>query len=315
MGAKRSNGRGGTMQKLLDSLVEKHRPAAREGKVAEYIPELAKQDPLLLGAAVVNPEGEVHAAGAFRTRFTLQSISKLISLMVALMDHGEEGVFSKVGMEPTGDPFHSLYKLEITEEAKPLNPMINAGAIVVSSLIRGESVEERAERVIRLVREMADNPEIDMNRDVYRSERDTADRNRALAYFLKGCGVIDDVEETLDVYFRQCSICVDCVDLARMGLCLAQNGVTLRGKRVIPAEIARLAKTFMVTCGMYNASGEFAIRVGIPAKSGVSGGILALVPGRMGIGVFGPALDKKGNSITGIRLLEDFSKQLGLSIF
>lgn len=303
------------MQTLLESLVEKHRPAAREGKVAEYIPELAKQDPRQLGVAVVDPAGEVHAAGDYRTRFTLQSISKLVSLMVALMDHGEEGVFSKVGMEPTGDPFHSLYKLEIADEAKPLNPMINAGAIVVSSLIRGRTVEERAERVIHLVREMADNPDIDMNRAVYRSERDTADRNRALAYFLKGCGVIDGVEETLDIYFRQCSICVDCIDLARMGLCLAQNGVTLRGKRVIPEDIARLAKTFMVTCGMYNASGEFAIRVGIPAKSGVSGGILALVPGRMGIGVFGPALDKKGNSITGTRLLEDFSKKLGLSIF
>jgi len=303
------------MHRLLESLVERHRPAAREGKVAEYIPELAKQDPHLLGVAVANPEGEVHAAGAYRTRFTLQSISKLIALMVALMDHGEEAVFSKVGMEPTGDPFHSIYKLEIAREAKPLNPMINAGAIVVSSLIRGGSVEERVERMLHLVREMADNPEIDLDQAVYLSERETADRNRSLAYFLKGCGVIDDVEETLEVYFRQCAIQVDCLDLARMGLCLAQNGVTVRGKRVIPANIARLAKTFMVTCGMYNASGEFAIRAGIPAKSGVSGGILALVPGRMGIGVFGPALDKKGNSVTGLRLLEDFSQELGLSIF
>lgn len=303
------------MQNLLEALVAKHRPAAREGKVAEYIPELAGQNPDLLGVAVVNPQGEMHAAGAYRHRFTLQSISKLIALMVALMDHGEEVIFSKVGMEPTGDPFHSLYKLEIASEAKPLNPMINAGAIVVSSLIRGKSVDDRVKRMIHLVREMAENPEIDLDRAVYRSERETADRNRALAYFLKGCGVIDDVEETLDVYFRQCSICVDCLDLARMGLCLAQNGVTLEGKRVIPEDVARLAKTFMVTCGMYNASGEFAIRAGIPAKSGVSGGILALVPGRMGIGVFGPALDKKGNSITGVRLLEDFSKKMGLSIF
>lgn len=303
------------MQNLLEALVAKHRPAAREGKVAEYIPELAGQNPDLLGVAVVNPQGEMHAAGAYRHRFTLQSISKLIALMVALMDHGEEVIFSKVGMEPTGDPFHSLYKLEIASEAKPLNPMINAGAIVVSSLIRGKSVDDRVKRMIHLVREMAENPEIDLDRAVYRSERETADRNRALAYFLKGCGVIDDVEETLDVYFRQCSICVDCLDLARMGLCLAQNGVTLEGKRVIPEDVARLAKTFMVTCGMYNASGEFAIRAGIPAKSGVSGGILALVPGRMGIGVFGPALDKKGNSITGVRLLEDFSIKMGLSIF
>lgn len=303
------------MQNLLEALVAKHRPAAREGKVAEYIPELAGQNPDLLGVAVVNPQGEMHAAGAYRHRFTLQSISKLIALMVALMDHGEEVIFSKVGMEPTGDPFHSLYKLEIASEAKPLNPMINAGAIVVSSLIRGKSVDDRVKRMIHLVREMAENPEIDLDRAVYRSERETADRNRALAYFLKGCGVIDDVEETLDVYFRQCSICVDCLDLARMGLCLAQNGVTLGGKRVIPEDVARLTKTFMVTCGMYNASGEFAIRAGIPAKSGVSGGILALVPGRMGIGVFGPALDKKGNSITGVRLLEDFSIKMGLSIF
>lgn len=303
------------MQDLLRELVKKHLPATREGKLADYIPELSRRDPHTLGVTVVTGDGESYSAGDCPVSFTMQSISKVITLILALMDRTGEEVFARVGMEPTGDPFNSIYKLEVQKPAKPLNPMINAGALVVSSLIRGDSVEERLERVLDLVRKMAVNPDIGIDESVYRSERDTGYRNRALAYFLKEHKVIEEVEEALDLYFRQCSIAVTCQDLARIGLCLARYGRTIRGDQVIPQPLARLVKTFMVTCGMYDASGEFAIRVGIPAKSGVSGGIMASVPHRMGIGVYGPALDAKGNSIAGVRLLQDLSRSQDLSIF
>ncbi|MDN4595315.1 glutaminase A [Polycladomyces subterraneus] len=301
---------------LLEELVAKHRPDTKDGKVADYISALSRQDPSLLGIATVTPNQKVMYGGDAPTvSFTLQSISKVISLVLALMDHGEETVFSQVGMEPTGDPFNSLYKLEMMSPPKPLNPMINAGAMVVSSLVKGSGVEDRVGRLLDLVRAMADNPEIEVDEEVFRSEYETAHRNRSIAYFLKEYDQIDDVEETLQVYVRQCAIRVTCEDLARIGLSLAQYGRSVTGEQIIPQSIARLVKTFMVTCGMYNASGEFAIRVGIPAKSGVSGGILASVPGKMGIGIFSPALDDKGNSRAGVRLLQSLSQAWQLSIF
>ncbi|PTM59913.1 glutaminase A [Desmospora activa] len=303
------------MQTMLEEMVEKYREVGHQGKLADYIPELAKQDPLSLGIAIRTVDGEEYSAGDCPLTFTLQSISKVITLILALMDHGEDVVFSRVGMEPTGDPFNAIYKLEMYSPGKPLNPMINAGALVVSSLIGGNTVDQRLQRVLALVRDMADNPKIEINTAVYHSERATGHRNRAMAHFLKEFGMIDDVESTLELYFQQCSIAVNCRDLARMGLCLAQYGVNQSGKQVIPQELARLVKTFMVTCGMYNASGEFAIYAGIPAKSGVSGGILASVPDKMGIGVFGPALDEKGNSIAGSALLKGLSRSYNLSIF
>ncbi|PTX58330.1 L-glutaminase [Melghirimyces profundicolus] len=303
------------MQSFLKELVEKHRPFTREGKLADYIPQLAKQNPSALGVSVRTCEGGVYSAGDCPIEFTLQSISKVITLILALMDRGEEEVFDHVGMEPTGNPFNSIYDLEVNSPGKPLNPMINAGALVVSSLIEGSTVEERLERILTLVRDMAENPDIGVDEAVYHSERVTGYRNRSMAYFLKEFGIVDDVESTLELYFKHCSISVTCDDLARMGLCLARYGEDEKGRQVVPRPIARLVKTFMVTCGMYNASGEFAIKVGIPAKSGVSGGILASVPERMGIGVFGPALDEKGNSHAGVRLLKDLSREWNLSIF
>lgn len=303
------------MQELLEQLVEKHRPKCREGEVPGYIPILREQNPLSLGITVITTDKQIVSAGDCPAHSTLQSISKVIALVLAIMDSGEQEVFDKVGMEPTGDPFNSIYKMEVFSHTKPLNPMINAGAMVVSSLIKGKSVSEKVERLLHLVREMAENDQIQIMEEVFRSEWEHAHRNRALAHFLRELGLIADVEETLQVYLRQCAIGVDCVDLAKMGLCLAQYGRTYSGKQLIPPSVARLVKTFMVTCGMYNASGEFAIKVGIPAKSGVSGGILASVPNRMGIGIFGPSLDKKGNSIGGIAILEDLSREWNLSIF
>jgi glutaminase len=301
------------LQAILDELVVLHRGAHVEGEVASYIPELKKGNPALAGIAVWGPDGLV-AAGDTQVPLSLQSISKLITLMVVLADRGEAEVFSRVGSEPTGDPFNSIVKLE-TAECKPLNPMINAGAIAVCGLLEGKTVEERFARVTGLLAEILDR-EVFIDERVYESEKATGHRNRSLAYFLKDTGVLEgDVEEVVDLYFRQCSILVTCEELARIGWFLATKGVTLAGKRLLPPSIVRLVTTFMVTCGMYNASGEFAIKAGIPAKSGVAGGILAAVPGRFGVGTFGPALDRKGNSVVGFRMLCDLSRRLALSIF
>ena len=235
---------------------------------------------------------------------------------MALMDNDWDYVFSKVGMEPSGDPFNSIMKLETNDTKKPCNPMINAGAIATTALIKGDSLQEKEERMLAFFRKLAKNDTLQINQSVYESEKLTGDRNRAMGYLLKNDGFIDgNVEEVLDLYFKQCSIEVNTIDLARIGLLFANYGIDIEtGERVISENISRMVKTFMVTCGMYDASGEFALKVGVPAKSGVGGGIMASVPRRMGIGVFGPALDKKGNSIGGLNILEDLSRKLELSI-
>lgn len=305
------------MKDLLDVIIEKNRYLTSKGKVASYIPALERANPNQIGVCIADMEGNIFAAGDYRQKFTIQSISKTISLMLAIMDNGAEEVFSRVGMEPTGDAFNSIIKLEMISPSKPLNPMINAGAIAVASLIKGESSDEKFNRLLALFRRICQNENLDINKEVYLSERETGNRNRALAYFMKDVGIFNgDVEKILDIYFKQCSIEVDCVDIAKIGLFLANNGVILEtGERIVEEKIAKTIKSFMVTCGMYNASGEFAIKVGVPAKSGVGGGIMAAVPLRMGIGVFSPALDEKGNSIAGYGLLRDISKELDLSFF
>ncbi|MGI6097640.1 MAG: glutaminase A [Dethiobacteria bacterium] len=305
------------LQQLVERIIERNRNWTQEGETAEYIPELKKADPAALGLTVLQTDGKEFSAGEHTIPFTLQSISKVFSLLLALLDQGEEKVFEKVGMEPTGDPFNSIIKLETKQPAKPLNPMINAGAIAVTGLVRGASKEEKFQRILAFIRKVAGNTKIKVNEAVYSSEKRTGDRNRSLAFFLKDVGALEaDPLETVDIYFRQCAIEVTCLDLARMALFLARQGVVFGGaESLIPPRYIRIVKTFMVTCGMYDGSGEFAINVGIPAKSGVSGGIMALVPNKMGIGVFGPALDRKGNSIAGIHVLADLSDALQLSIF
>jgi glutaminase len=305
------------MQNLLNAAIEFGLPYALEGKPASYIPELSKADSRQLGVVVVNMNGESWCSGDCHNTFTMQSISKVAALMLAIMDHGEQYVFSKVGMEHTGDPFNSIIKLETMKTAKPLNPMINAGAIAVDSLIEGVSVEDKLNRLIGFVRKLCHNDNIWFNQDVYISESTTGYRNRALANFMKDADIIEgEVEAVLELYFKQCSIEVNALDIAMMGAVLAGDGKSpVTGEILIPKGIARLVKTFMITCGMYDASGEFAVRVGLPSKSGVGGGIVAAVPGKMGIGVYGPALDSKGNSAGGTKILEYISKKLDLSIF
>ncbi|SDZ35126.1 L-glutaminase [Proteiniborus ethanoligenes] len=305
------------MDSLLNRIIEKNKCLTNKGKVASYIPALERVNPNYLGACIADMNGNLYTAGDYNRKFTLQSISKTVSLMLAIMDNGTEEVFSKVGMEPTGDAFNSIIRLETISPSKPLNPMINAGAIAVDSMIKGKNSEEKFNRLLKLFRKICSNEYLNINEEVYLSEKQTGNRNRALAYFMKDVGIISgDVEDILDIYFKQCSIEVDCIDIARIGLFLANNGVILdTGERVVEEKIAKTIKTFMVTCGMYNASGEFAINVGVPAKSGVGGGIMAAVPLRMGVGVFSPALDDKGNSLAGYGVLKDLSRELDLSFF
>lgn len=301
----------------LNRLVSEAKKYTKHGEVADYIPALKKANRDDLSVAVYHSDGNCYSAGDIEQKLTLQSISKVLTLALALIDCGEECVFNKVGYEPTGDPFNSIIKLETSRSAKPLNPMINAGALAVTHLIKGESVAERLERIIAFIRDLAGHESITYSDEVAKSEFDTAYLNRSLCYYMKQDGIInEDVEELLELYTKQCAIEMDCLDLSRIGLVFAMDGLDpVREKQIIPVEVARLCKTFMVTCGMYNASGEFAVRVGIPAKSGVSGGIMGSIRNRYGIGIFGPALDERGNSIGGIKLLEMMSKQYELSIF
>ncbi|RDY26064.1 glutaminase A [Romboutsia weinsteinii] len=305
------------MKNILKEVLEESKKYTEEGNVASYIPELKKANRDDVGICIIDRYNNIYTEGNYSTKFTIQSISKVIVLAMALMDNDWSYVFSKVGMEPSGDPFNSIMKLETNDTKRPNNPMINAGAIVTTSLIKGDSAEEKEARMLNFFRKLAKNDSLQINYDVYKSEKLTGDRNRAMAYLLKNDGFITgDVEEVLDLYFKQCSIEVDTVDLARIGINLASYGVDIEtGERLIRKDISRMVKTFMVTCGMYDASGEFAIRTGIPAKSGVGGGIVASVPNTMGIGVYGPALDKKGNSVAGIKILEDLSNRLELNIF
>ena len=277
------------MNNLLKQVIDENKKYTNYGQVASYIPELKNAKRSDLGICIIDNNNKIYTAGNYNTKFTIQSISKPIVLAMALMDNDWTSVFSKVGMEPSGDPFNSIMKLETNDTKKPSNPMINAGAIVTTSLIKGNSLEEKEERMLQFFRRLANNDSIGINYEVYKSEKLTGDRNRAMAYLLKNDGFINgDVEEILDLESKE---------------------------RLISEKVSRMIKTFMVTCGMYDASGEFAIRVGIPAKSGVGGGVMASVPEKMGIGVYGPALDKKGNSIAGIKVLEDLSEKLELNIF
>lgn len=305
------------MIKLLESLVENNKCYGKEGKLASYIPALLRANPDDLGVAIVDLQGRKYCAGDCHKKFTIQSISKVVSLILALSDNGRENVFKKVNVEPTGDEFNSIVNLEKKDQTKPYNPMINAGAIVTTSLIYGESEEDKFNRILDFMRKATNNPSIGLNEEVYLSEKETGDRNRALAYFMKSNGMLEgNIEEILDLYFKQCSIEATALDLAMFGSVLANEGVApWNSERLISRENCRIVKTIMVTCGMYDASGEFAVKIGIPAKSGVGGGILGTVPRWMGIGVYGPALDKKGNSIAGLHLLKDLSEELDLSIF
>ncbi len=304
------------MQQIVNQSYDYAKGWMAEGEVADYIPDLHKVDPERFGVAITNLAGQTYGCGDFEQKFTIQSICKVILLITALQDRGFDNVFARVGMEPTGDKFNSIIRLE-TEGGKPLNPLINAGAIAVSSCLKGATAQEKFEKVLHTANSLFGKKDIDYDRNVFASEWKTGDRNRALAYMMRSAGVFDnDVSEVLEVYFKSCSILANCAEISRMGAILANDGRDpVDGKLVVDPFFVKVSRSLMSICGLYDASGEFALRVGIPAKSGVGGGILGVVPNRMGIATFAPRLDTKGNSYCGIKAMEHMSRILQLSIF
>lgn len=302
----------------LDGIVKKYKAVTAKGKVADYIPELAMVDPQYLGVAVVDSKGKIFNAGDDNIYFAIESISKTVVLALALLDNGEEEVFKHMHKEPSGDPFNSIKKLETESDHLPRNPFINAGAIMTASLIKGNNPDEKFQRILDFMKKISEDDSISLDTHVYLSEKQTGDTNRGLAYYMKGQGVMPHgvIEDVLDVYFRQCSIKVTVVTLAKIARFFAAGGVLTTGERVISERYAEIVSRLITTCGMYDQSGEFITDVGMPGKSGVGGGIICPIAEKnMGIAVFGPALDAEGNSIAGIEVLKEISSQMKLDIF
>jgi len=299
-------------QSLLDDIRESAMGLRCHGKVADYIPELSLMSPELFALSCVSVDNRTVETGDVGQYFTMQSISKIISLSFAIEKLGIIKVFKYVGMEPTADSFNSLMRLEMSSPI-PANPFMNAGAIVICALLQSSFKADAFDEMAGFA-ELMTGEKISFNGKVYESERSTADRNKALAHFMKSVGSLPgDVDGFLDLYFRQCSIMCTVRSLAKTGAMLASGGISpLTGRRVLKKKTVFAVLGLMSTCGLYNGSGEFAVRVGIPGKSGVSGGILAVSPGKMGIGVFSPPLDAKGNSVAGLQALELLSEKLDL---
>ncbi len=291
------------LQTVHDELI-----SVDDGELPDYIPPLAEVDPDRFGLAVCTPDGGFAAAGDHNLPFTVQSISKCFTLALALVDRGLDGVLKHVGVEPSGESFNAVSLEEGT--GRPDNPMINAGAIVTCSLVKADSASERFDRILGVLSACAGR-ELEVDENVYEQELATADRNRALGYFMSSAGSLTaDVEETLEVYLKQCAVLVTAGDLAVMAATLAAGGRNpISGDRVFSTEVARHVLTIMVTCGMYDASGEWMLRVGSPAKSGVAGGILTASPAQFGLGLYSPLLDEQGNSVRAVQACERLAEQ------
>ncbi len=304
------------MQKILNDIAAAMAQETERGKVADYIPQLAHVDPNQFGISVVLPDGQVFSAGDAKTAFSIQSISKVFTLTMALGKLGD-AVWNKVGREPSGDPFNSIVQLE-HEMGKPRNPFINAGAIaIVDAIMMGHQPKETLAEILQFVRFIADDNSIIFDHKVAESEMEHKDRNASLAHFMKSFGRIKHpVDNVLGTYFHQCSIAMNCEQLARAGQFLVSDGVNAStNTRVVSPQRARRINSLMMMCGHYDGSGEFAFRVGLPGKSGVGGGILVIAPGKASIAVWSPGLDNIGNSQLGTQALEMLVHKTGWSIF
>src|SRR6266568_4266242 len=286
----------------------------RDGSVATYIPELARADPNWFGICVVTATGNVYEAGDSRQPFTIQSISKPFVYGMALEDHTRAEVLAKVGVEPTGDAFNAI-SLE-PGTGRPRNPMINAGAIATAGMIAGKSAATRLQRILQSFSLYA-GQELSLDQAVYRSESETGHRNRAIGHMLRNFNILTEPPEpVVDLYFKQCSVSVTCRDLGVMAATLANQGVNpLTRKQAIRGEYVESVLSVMASCGMYDYAGEWLYRIGMPAKSGVAGGIIAVLPGQLGVGVFSPLLDARGNSVRGLRVCDELSRSFDLHPF
>ena len=284
------------------------------GEVATYIPELARAAPDGFAISFATIDGQVYSVGDCATEFSIQSVSKPFAYAGALTQLGQAAVVEKVGVEPTGEAFNSIVLDQ--KNNRPFNPMVNSGAIAIASMAPGDNHVERIDRMRRLFSDFAGR-ELSIDQAVYRSEAETGHRNRAIAYLMLNTGMITrDPEEVLDLYFQQCALNVTTEDLALMGATLANNGVNPRtGKQLIGPEDVRDVLTLMISCGMYDYAGEWSFDVGLPAKSGVSGGVVAVLPGQLAIAIWSPKLDEIGNSVRGVAACSRISRDFGLHLF
>ena len=303
------------LSSILDECAREAQKLIGQGRVADYIPALARINPDQFGMAVCSVDGTEFTVGQSDTSFSIQSISKVFTLALALQSPGAASVWERVGREPSGNAFNSLVQLE-SERGLPRNPFINAGAIVVTDVITSHFVSPVLQ-ILSLVRKYANCDDIYIDEEVADSEEESGHRNAAIAHLLKSQGnLVADVDDTLAAYYRQCSIAMTCRDVARAFLPLAAAGQhPLTGQTLMPALRAKRINSLLLTCGLYDGVGNFAYRVGIPAKSGVGGGIAAVIPGHYSICVWSPELDELGNSLAGTRALEVFSHKTNLSVF
>lgn len=304
------------LQALLDDIHGEIAARTDRGKVADYIPQLAEVDPARFGIAIVTTDGQEFLAGDANTAFSIQSISKVFTLTLALGQVGDR-IWNRVGREPSGSTFNSIVQLEL-EQGKPRNPFVNAGAIAVADmLLGGHQPKEVIGELVQFVRFLADDESITIDRLVARSETETGFRNFALAQFMRSFGRLDHpAEHVLGVYFHHCALAMTCRQLARSGLYLAASGRNpATGRTVVSRDRARRINALMLTCGHYDQSGDFAYRVGLPGKSGVGGGILVVAPGKASVAVWSPGLNRYGNSLLGSHALEMLAQRTGWSIF
>ncbi|MDL4618522.1 glutaminase B [Citrobacter amalonaticus] len=300
---------------ILETILAEVRPLIGQGKVADYIPALASVEGSRLGIAICTVEGQLWQAGDAAERFSIQSISKVLSLVVAMRHYSEDEIWQRVGKDPSGSPFNSLVQLEM-EYGIPRNPFINAGALVVCDMLQGRLSAPR-QRMLEVVRALSGVPDIAYDAVVARSEFDHSARNAAIAWLMKSFGNFHhDVTTVLQNYFHYCALKMSCVELAKTFVFLANQGKAFHlDEPVVTPMQARQINALMATSGMYQNAGEFAWRVGLPAKSGVGGGIVAIVPHEMAIAVWSPELDPTGNSLAGIAVLEQLTQRLGRSVY
>jgi len=301
-------------QLLLQEAVDKVRSLLGKGKVAGYIPALACVDPNKIGIAVTTVDGQTIGAGDYLEPFSIQSISKVFSLTLALNLYTEDEIWSRVGKEPSGHSFNSLVQVEL-ERGKPRNPFINAGALVIADLLQARLGAPK-HRMLEVVRQLSQNPTLSYDKVVADSEFQFSARNASIAYLMKSFGNFEgDVNTVLKSYFHYCALRMNCADLSRAMFYLANRGKTLDGDSLVSPVQTRKLNALLATSGLYDGAGEFAYRVGMPGKSGVGGGIIAVIPGDMSICVCSPELDINGNSLAGTAMLEQLSQKLGRSIF
>ncbi len=300
-------------QALLEQIAQDVSQLIGSGRTAEYIPALAKVDPRRFGMAVADLDGSVYGVGDWQRPFSTQSITKVFALALALASGGDS-LWKHVGREPSGNPFNSLVQLEY-ENGIPRNPFINAGALVVTDRLQSLTGDASSE-LLDFLRQESGNPDLAFDPQVAESESAHGDRNAALAHFMASYGnITNPVPTLLDHYFWQCAIEMSCADLALAARFLARHGLRADGSRLLTRSEAKQINAVMLTCGTYDAAGEFAHRVGLPGKSGVGGGIVAVVPGRCTLCVWSPGLDRRGNSVAGVAALDRFTTLTGLSVF